>query len=203
MAGIADLIAAGKDMGIFEFYLPFVIMFAVLYGLLGKSKIFGDSEKDRKVRAINLIIALAASVFVMAYTPVGITLTTFFSNLFTNALIAIVTMLVFLMLVSLILGAFGGEMKLEKGVKFVVLFLVILVVGIFISSGGLAFFPGLTLGTVSDTPTLVFPELNLTTQDVAIIVLVVLTGIVIFYVTKGEGGGKREASGRGLDIRRS
>lgn len=199
MAGIADLIAAGKDIGIFEFYLPFVIMFAILYGLLSKSKIFGDSEKDRKVRAINLVISLAASAFVMAYTPVGITLTTFFANLFTNALIAIVTMLVFLMIVALVLGAAGREMKLEKGAKFVVLFIIILVIGVFISSGGLAFFPGLTLGPVSEVPIVIFPELNLTTQDIAIIVLVVLTGIVIWYVTRGGGEGKPS---REFEIRR-
>jgi len=196
MAGIADLIAAGKEIGIFEFYLPFVIMFAILYGLLSKSKIFGDASKDRKVRSINLIIALAASAFVMAYTPVGITLTTFFANLFTNALIAIVTMLVFLMLTALVLGAAGVKMELTKGVKFVVLILIILVIGIFISSGGLAFFPGLTIGDVSGVPTIVFPQLNLSTQDIAIIILVILTGLVILYITKGEGGGKGKPSRR-------
>lgn len=190
MAGIADLIAAGKEIGIFEFYLPFVIMFAVLYGLLSKSKIFGDAEKDRKVRSINLIISLAASVFVMAYTPVGITLTTFFANLFTSTLIAIVTMLVFLMITALILGVAGREMKLEHGAKFVVLLILVLVIGVFISSGGLAFFPGLTLGPVPDVPTVIFPDLNLTTQDIAIIALVILTGIVVLYVTRGEGGKK-------------
>lgn len=197
MAGISDLIAAGKEMGIFEFYLPFVIMFAVLYGLLSKSKIFGDAEKDRKVRSINLIISLAASAFVMAYTPVGITLTTFFANLFTNALIAIVTMLVFLMITALVLGAAGREMKLESGAKFVVLFIIILVIGVFISSGGLAFFPGLTLGPVSDVPTPIieFPNLKLTTQDIAIIALVILTGIVIWYVTKGGGEGRKGPRG--------
>ena len=190
MAGIADLIAAGKDIGIFEFYLPFVIMFAILYGLLSKSKIFGNAEKDRKVRAINLVISLAASAFVMAYTPVGITLTTFFANLFTHALIAIVTMVVLLMMVALVLGLGGKELKLETGVKFIVLVLIILVIGIFISSGGLAFFPGLTLGDVSDTPIVILPNLNLTTQDIAIIVLVVLTGLVIWFVYRSGGGGK-------------
>jgi len=198
---IEDVIAVGEEIGIFEFYLPFVIMFAILYGLLSKSKIFGDQDKDRKVRAINLVISLAAAAFVMAYpNPVGITLTTFFATLFTNALIVIVTMLIFLMLTALVLGLSGEEMKLGKGLKFVVLLIIILVIGIFISSGGLAFFPGITLGTVEE-PAVIFPNLNLTTEHIAIIVLVVLTGLVIWFVYR-SGGGEKGKPGRGLEIRR-
>ncbi len=40
---IADLIIQFKEFGIFDFYLPFMIMFGILYSILARSKIFGDA----------------------------------------------------------------------------------------------------------------------------------------------------------------
>ena len=186
MTGIADLVVAGKEFGIFEFYLPFVILFAMLYGLLQKSKIFGD-----KAKAINVIISLAASLFVMEYALSGI-LATFFATFFAGTLAILVTILGFLMVTYLLLAMFGEEGKLpnaSKYVKFVVLVGAILAAATFVSSGGAAIFPGFVIGTVTEVPNLIFPNLNLSTQDVGIILLVALfVGIVIFLV-RGEGGG--------------
>jgi len=199
MTGIADLVVAGKEFGIFEFYLPFVILFAILYGLLQKSRIFGD-----KAKAINVIISLAASLFVMEYALSGI-LATFFATFFAGTLAILVTILGFLMVTYLLLAVFGEEGKLPdagKYAKFAVIIGVILAVATFVSSGGAAIFPGIVIGGegVSSIPNIIFPNLNLSTQDVGIILLVILfIGIVIFLV-KGEGKGEPS---RGLEIRRS
>jgi len=63
--GFPEVIELLKEFGIFQFYLPFVITFAIFYGLLSKSKIFGDSDKDKRVRNINLFISLSAALFVL------------------------------------------------------------------------------------------------------------------------------------------
>mgnify|MGYP001559561154 CR=1 FL=1 len=78
--GFQDVIGTLKEIGVFQFYLPFLLVFAILYGLLLKTKIFGEQNKG-----IVTVIALAASAFIMVYSPVGITFSQFLANFFGNA----------------------------------------------------------------------------------------------------------------------
>ena len=50
-----------------EFFLPFIIIFAVVYGMLHKTRIFGDPAKDPTATKINAIIAFAFGLFIMVY----------------------------------------------------------------------------------------------------------------------------------------
>ena len=192
MAGfgtMADLIAAGQEFGIFEFYLPFVILFAIVYGLLMKSKIFGA---DKAGKNINLIIALAISLFVMVYTPAGVQLSTFLSDFFGKVFVVLVTILALLMMLGLLLPSVGVEMSLTKGVKIVVALVVLLAVGVFISSGGMALFPGIKLGEVAQIPINI--GIGISAPVLAIIVVVVSLGLIIWYMTREEGGSGRKKS---------
>ncbi len=185
MAAIADVVAAGKEFGVFDFYLPFIIMFAVIFGILSKVKIFGEG---RGVNRLNVIIAGAMSLFVMIYTPVGVTLAQFMASLFAESLIAIVTIIAILMIVYLVLPVLGIETDPSKpktamkGARIIIMLIVLLGIGVFISSGGLAFFPGLTFGAIPGIPTVLIP--GLTSQDLALIVLGVLTVLVFWWLTK-------------------
>jgi len=174
---MADLIAAGKEFGIFEFYLPFILMFTVLYGILMKSGIFGTGKGAKN---INLIVSLVASLFVMAYTPVGITFAAFLSNLFGKVLVVLVTVLALLMMMGLLLPAVGVEMQLKKGVTWVVIFIILLALGVFVSSGGVAFFPGLTISEMPIIPSEVLP--GLTPQDVAMALMFGGTLIIVWLI---------------------
>lgn len=194
MVTVADLVAAGKDLGIFQFYLPFVIMFALVYGLLRKSKIFGDPQE---AKAINMIISLAASLFVMLYPATGtviVELSTFLSNFFAGTLMVAVTIIAFLVMMYLVVGGAGGEMKFDAGTigKWAALGVGILVIGTFIASGGLAAFPGLTFGGIVPVP---IPLAGaITMQDLAIVIIVVITGLVIYWLSRG---GETRAAQRG------
>ncbi|MDI6798994.1 MAG: hypothetical protein QMD12_03335 [Candidatus Aenigmarchaeota archaeon] len=163
-----------KNIGIFEFYLPFVILFALLFGLLEKSKIFGE-----KGRRANIIISLAAAFFIMAYTPVGLTLTQFFASFFTQTAVALVAILVIVMIVYLLVPI-TGEQKFPGAAKYIAFFAVLLTLGMFISSGGLAFLGFKEVG-------LEIPAIGLSPQDILIIVLIAITALVIYWMTKGEG----------------
>lgn len=187
MATIADLIAQGKELGIFQFYLPFIITFAVIYGILDKSKIFGDKAKN-----INLIISLSASLFVMAFTPVGpafITFSTFISNLFAGTLLIVLTIIAFLIIASMLFFPLTGKDKMDFGnsAKLIVLVAAILGVGVFVSSGGLSVFPGINLGPGGFTGVPIFISPGISQQDLAIIVIVVITGLAIYWLNKGSG----------------
>ena len=71
--GFQEAIEPLRKIGFFDYYLPFILMFAIFYGLLKKSKIFGE---DKSAEKINLIISLSASFYVTIFTPVGTSLAT-------------------------------------------------------------------------------------------------------------------------------
>jgi hypothetical protein len=197
MPTIADLISIATQYGVFEFYLPFLIMFALFYGLLIKMKLFGDpyDEKNKKgarlARAISLIIALSASMFLMAYTPVGVSLASFLSGMFGQTSLILVT-LVCAGLIIYVLGVMAGFdiFKLEKKegakvpgmIKFIVIVVGLVVVAMFVSNSGLLFGEG--VGATGIT----IPGLEITAQDLMIIGLVILTVIAIWFVVREPGG---------------
>lgn len=180
MAGLADLINLGKEYALFDLYLPFVILFALLYGLLNKSKIFGEGKQAKN---LNLIISLASALFILAYTPVGITMTQFFSTFFAGMSIILVTALAFGMFVFLLLPAVGfhpTENFGEKLAKPLVLIAGLIALGLYISSGGPLIIPGIDLGIIN---------LGISSGDMAIILLFGITGLAIWWLTKEEKQG--------------
>ena len=53
---IQDLLLQWESRGVFEFVLPFLLIFAIVYGILSYMKIFGDN------RQVNVIIALVIGI---------------------------------------------------------------------------------------------------------------------------------------------
>jgi hypothetical protein len=186
--GFAEIVATWKDYGVFEFYLPFVLMFAIFYGLLRRSKIFGESA-DRHATNINVIVSIVAALFVMVYTPAGVTLTVFFGTFFTQTMVILTTVLCFALILYMLLPPGAAENLLKdpaKYVKILVPFAAIIVFIIFFSAGGLEIF-GLKLGGVGGVG---ISGLNLSTEDVVFTFLVLLFALVILFIIGGEGGGK-------------
>ncbi len=99
-----------QGLGFFEFLLPFIISAAIFYGLLRKSKIFG--EPDRNV-GVNAVIALGAAFMVWA-SPIiiGIDIT---KDLATFFLQGVSTMLIF-SIAAMIATMFFGE-DIAKQIK--------------------------------------------------------------------------------------
>jgi len=176
VAGLADLISMGKEFGVFELYLPFVILFAILYGLLNKSKIFGEGKQGKN---LNLIISLASALFILAYTPVGITMTQFFSTFFAGMSVILITALAFGMFVFLLVPISGksGEDTLKKLTMPLVIIAGLMAFGLYISSGASLIIPGIDLSGIG---------LGAMSADFAIILLFALTGLAIWWLTKEE-----------------
>ena len=73
------------ELGLFKFLFPFMLTAAVFYGLLRKSQIFGDSEKNV---AVNAIVALVAGFMVWSYPIIaGIDITLQLANFFMEGLV--------------------------------------------------------------------------------------------------------------------
>ncbi len=179
--GFANIVETLKEVGVFEFYLPFLLVFAVLYALLLKAGIFGTQKQ------LVTIIALAASAFIMVYVPVGITFGQFLTNFVGNAVTAILTVLLFLIFIGMlqsgkILPESMADVFKGSVLWIVLIFILLIAFGVFISSGGTSIFPGLKI-----FPTQSFGGVGgLEPSTIAIIVLIIGTAIIIFLFAKGD-----------------
>lgn len=185
--GLQDVISTLKEIGVFQFYLPFIISFAILFGLLQKIQLLPDKR-------LNIIIALAISAFVMVYTPVGITLSQFFTNLFGNAIVIILTFIVIAIFINVLsTGKIFDFQMFTKGNNYLigVALFILLVIGVFVASGGTAIFPGLKISPKQ----WLSGAFGISSTTLAIIILVVGTGLIVWIFSKKDedkaaGGGK-------------
>ena len=188
--GLGDVIAVWKDYGIFEFYLPFVLMFAIFYGLLSKSKLFGEPN-EKRVRNVNIIVSVVAALFVMVYPPTGITLTTFFGTFFTQTMVVLATLLAFAMILYMLLPTGAIEKMFEdpsKYSKYLIPIAALIILFVFFAAGGLQIF-GIELGTPGMPST---PSIGISSEDLVVILLIVSFILVIWFITRDENGkGKR------------
>ena len=122
-----------QEFGFFQVILPFLLIFAVIYGILIKTGIFGD---DNKAMAINGIIGFATAFYVINYTPVIESL----STLLPQAAYLLVVMMLLLMALAFFMG---DKAKLTEVFDnkwlggLLVLVLVIIFLGIVDASTGL------------------------------------------------------------------
>jgi hypothetical protein len=79
-----------------------------------------------------------------------------------------------------------GKIEWKHIAVFGVLAAMVFVSGTYISTSGTALFPGLVLPgfEVPSFPEIVLPTIGLTGPDVAILFMVVLTGLIIWWVTR-------------------
>ena len=170
MVAFSDLLSIARNVGFFEFYLPFVLSFALFYGILQKVDIF-------KSRNINLVISLVLALYVIGFTPVGTTFAQFLTNFFGDVALILVSTLGLLMIFFVLVPLSGKEFKDLFKPVYLLPIAVLLALGAFMASGGLSIFPGIQLpgGGLG---------LGLSDQDLVIIGVLLLTVLVIYWLTK-------------------
>ncbi len=89
--GIGQVLNQWQSAGVFDYLLPFLLIFAVVFGILNKSKILGDN------RGIHVIIAFAIGLLALQ----GNFVTRFFQPLFVNLGMGVAVLLVLIILVGL------------------------------------------------------------------------------------------------------
>ena len=126
---IGNILSNLEQLGFFDYLLPFLIIFAIVFGILSKTNIFGDNNKS-----INAIIAIAVGLMALQFGLVSV----FFSELFPRFGIGLSILLV----IMIILGLFRSDD--EKWQNYVLLGIgAIIVVAILIqSAGGFGFYSG-------------------------------------------------------------
>jgi len=91
-----DLLNSWEQMGVFSYMLPFLLVFALVYGIFTKLHLFGDSRD----KSINAIIALAVALMSLQFNIVPV----FFADILPRLGIALAGILVMVIL----LGLFGN-----------------------------------------------------------------------------------------------
>ena len=166
-----------QGKGFFEFFLPFMLSAAIFYGLLRKSNVFGEPKQNT---AVNAVVALVASFMVWAYPILaGVSIELELAKFFTQAMLAMLGVLVGLMMLTMFVPAGGLANKLKEvglGKRFYGgLVVVFILIGfcILVSSGLVTiFFPaGISVGEwMSDETILTIGMLLLMGGTVAILV---------------------------------
>jgi len=122
-----------KEFGMFQFLFPFMLSAAIFYGLLRKSQIFGDPNKNV---AINAVVALVAAFMVWSYPILaGVDVETQLTNFFTQGMSATLIILLGLLISSMFFKPDLAEQLsalFPKGSK---VWSVVLIAGILIGGG--------------------------------------------------------------------
>jgi len=177
---LPGLIKALQTQGVFEIYLPFLLTFAIFYGLLRKIGIFKvissqQGQEDSTANKISAVIAFVAAMYITIFSPAAIPISKFFANFFTQSSVAIVVLMITIMMLAMFFSLpFLGSKKYEFEVNVIhwlVIGALLVVIGMFVSSGGVQLFANVLP-----------PNMYISSEDLALIILVIVTIIIIWYM---------------------
>lgn len=178
-----------REAGMFQFLLPFMLSSAIFYGLLRKSKIFGEPEHNITV---NAVVALVASFMVWAAPIIlGIDIETNLASFFVQGTSATLVVLVGLLIVSMffppdLATQLGKAFNSKRSTGALLILGLLIALAVLFSSGLITIFlpkdvlAGLSSGLSGDL-----------IATVSIVVLLLGTVLLIVW---GGGGGEKKAS---------
>ena len=102
MASFDQVLVAWDNYGVFEYLLPFLVVFTITYALLQKVQLFGQAGKK-----INVVLALSFGLLFLQ----NVYLRTLFQRFIPNVSFILIACLMFLLL----LGIFGGSHSAWRG----------------------------------------------------------------------------------------
>lgn len=90
-ASISTMLQTWQNIGVFEFLLPFMLVFAIIFGILSQAKFLGENK------AVNATIALAIGLFAILFPQARL----FFAQISSNMAIGVVVLLAALIMLGL------------------------------------------------------------------------------------------------------
>jgi hypothetical protein len=108
--GVTEALNKMNELGVFSYVLPFMIIFAIIFGLLQKTKIFGPEEK---AKGINAIIAVGIGLLSLMYDTVPV----FFANIFPKFGVGLAVFLV--LVISLGFFFINSEGKMDSKMNWI------------------------------------------------------------------------------------
>jgi len=170
--------------GLTQLFLPFILIFTVLFAILQKVKIFKEGEEpNKKVNAvISLVISLLTVIpHVTGGYPSGYDVVTIINSILPGSMLILVTIIMFLMLIGL---AGGGT----SGTNYTAIIALIATLGL-----SYVIWTSVSPGSL--------PQWLSFLQDPglqSLIIILIVAGLIISYIVS-DGGGGGDTVGKGLD----
>jgi hypothetical protein len=163
-----QLITLLNNLGFYQFVLPWLFVFAIVFGLLSVSKLFGEGNKK-----IPAVIALVIAFFATAYG--GAAMAAFFIGIFSGATIVIAVILVILLFIFMF--GFNKDIFSAGKNRPIIIMIVMVVIGIilFLAATGAAGGIGLSL--------VLSPDM------IALILVLIVILAAVWLIVKGDNGG--------------
>lgn len=182
-----DMIRTLENYGISDVLLPFILIFTIVFAVMQKTGLLGDGRKNYNV-IVALVMALGVVIpHVLGKYPSGSDVVDIMNKALPNVSIILVAIL----MVMIILGLFGTNIKLA-GTTLGGWFMLVAIVAIFYIFGSAAgwFESGWIDRIIPDTDT----------RNLVVIILVF--GIIIAFITKDdkESGTKGFIDGMGKKL---
>ncbi|MBW6462458.1 MAG: hypothetical protein K0B07_05435 [DPANN group archaeon] len=168
MVGMEVLIGNMNTIGFYDFFLPFILFVAIIFGLLQKNKVFGETD----TKGIDGVVAMSVSFFVINYTAIGL----YFSTLFAIGATIIGAILVGVIILGMVGIDIGGLLDEENNKKMrlpIVAATGVVVIILFLFASGL-------YEKLSDF----IPPIG---EDTIVTIVAVLFFIVVFMMITGTG----------------
>ncbi len=172
-----NIVGKLAGLGFYSFVLPWLLIFAVVLGVLNISGVFGTQKR------INAIVAAVVAFFVTAFTPIGVSLAGYFTTIFGVGAMAIAVLL----LVVILGGVLGYKIKGDYDSMPYVKPLIGIVV-LVIAAAAFSAATGTTMG-------INLPGLDSDTWAVIFILIFVL--LAIWYAESGEKAPEKGAEAGG------
>ena len=172
------VIAALAASGIAGVYLPFLLLFAILFALLVKTKLFGDAQR------INALLALIISLYIVAFSPVSGSIGIWFAQIFAALGVTLVSIIVLFLVVGLMVAPWWEQISGSKKWWKILIPLAIIVGFLIITSNA---FSGMGGGTIS------IPGVS--SADILFIALVIITLLVLWFLIGGVSKDIKEVWG--------
>jgi hypothetical protein len=87
-----NLLSDWETLGVFDYVLPFILIFALVYGILTATQVLGSGNKG-----VNIVVALAVGLLALRFDYVPV----FFSEIFPRLGIGLAVLLVLMILTAL------------------------------------------------------------------------------------------------------
>lgn len=166
MLDIQSLFSYWEDAGIFDFFLPFILIFCLIFAILERIKMFGDNKKS-----IHMVIALAFALLAANSVYVREILHQFLPNV----AFFMVVILAFILLISTMFG----EAKFFQGTSG---WLAVIIVSAFIIWSLIAE----NVGDFYQLPSMLSWLGDITSQDLYTILFVGVFVVIIVMFMKGD-----------------
>ncbi len=165
MTNFVELFEIMESWGMLDVMLPFLLIFTVVFAVLQKAKIFGEDSKR-----FNVIIALVLGMVVviphiLGTYPEGQDAVLIINSVLPNVALVLIAII----MVLLLSGVFGYEAKGAGGAILIPAFAVII------------WLFGISAGWWAN-----FSWFNIDPDTIAIVLVILVFGIIIFAITAGE-----------------